>query len=75
MKYSRVLEIQRVVHTIHLDSRSFISIHTGGLSNYIAEVYPFQVSWILEASDDDSAIKEGRARAYKWLANLLNRAR
>lgn len=59
-----------IVHTVDLGGRAFLTVHTGTLSKYIAEIHPFNVSWPLESQTESKALLEARDHANHWLREL-----
>jgi hypothetical protein len=84
VKYAQLLEEKRVIYTKDLGGRALLAVYdtkghegsavlavyTGKLTPYIAEVFPFCVSWPLDAMDPLSAKVEATRRAKEWVDSM-----
>lgn len=71
----KIFEEKRMVHTIDLGGRAFLAISRGQLDQYVAEIYPFGISWGYTAFCDEAAIEQAQERAHDWAMNLVKRLR
>ena len=77
-KFNMLLEAGVVIKTIDLGGRpfltiydaSFVAIYQGTLTKYIAEVFPFEVSWPLTAQNETDAVIEAKELVNSWLDRM-----
>ena len=72
LEFAEIVKDDRLVHTVDLGGRVSIVISRGKLSNYIAEIYPFKVSWPLNSDSDDAALAESKELSKNYLQNLVD---
>lgn len=67
----KIYEEKRMVETIDLGGRAFLAVSRGKLDQYVAEIYPFEVSWGYTAASDTEAVEIAKQRAHTWAMSLV----
>lgn len=69
----QIMDEGSLVHTESFGGRVILVIYKGRLSEYVAEILPFEVSWSVNADASDSkAIEIGRKLSKDYFQNLVD---